>query len=208
MKPTIPVLILTTAAVLVAANIGQPVAQAGDAAVRIDAPMKPPRWAELQRQLLDDNLKACREFFKKYIDDRGYLLCVVRWGANDGPDDAPENFNRWPELHALGADDEILKMYVKGWEGHLKQYTEAKTTDVPVARQGMYHKEFIVQFDWMHNGEGLQLFNRMGLSVPLEKKYQERARRFAGFYMAEDPEAANYDPKHKIIRGMMNGSKG
>ena len=38
----------------------------------------------------------------------------VRWGANDGPDDAFENFNRWPELHALGASDEILQMYLKG----------------------------------------------------------------------------------------------
>ncbi len=129
-------------------------------------------------------------------------------GADDGPDDAPENFNRWPELHALGAADEILTMYEKGWEGHLRQYSEAKTIDVPIARAGMYHKEFIAQFDWMHNGEGLQLFNRMGLSVPQDKKYRERARRFAGFYMNEDPEAANYDPQYKIIRSMMNGSRG
>jgi hypothetical protein len=181
---------------------------AEDVVIHIEQPMKAPQWAVLQRKLLDENLSACREFYQKYIDERGYLKCVVRWGANDGPDDAPENFNRWPELHALGADDEILRMYQKGWEGHLQQYTEAKTKDVPIARQGMYYKEFISQFDWMHNGEGLQLFNRMGLSVPGDAKYQERARRYAGFYMAEDPEAANYDPKRKIIRSMMNGSRG
>jgi acetyl esterase/lipase len=176
--------------------------------LRIDTPMPPPRWAELERKLLDDNVPACREFYQKYIDERGYLKCVVRWGANDGPDDAPENFNRWPELHALGADDEVLQMYLKGWEGHLKQYTEAHTADVPAGRLGMYYKEFISQFDWMHNGEGLQLFNRMGLSVPLDPKYQDRARRFAGFYMAEDPDAPNYDPKLKLIKSMMNGSRG
>jgi acetyl esterase/lipase len=181
---------------------------ADDVVVRIDAPMKPPRWAQLERQLLDDNLAACREFYHKYIDDRGYLQCVVRWGANDGADDAPENFNRWPELHALGADDQILQMYLKGWEGHLKQYTEAKTIDVPIARQGMYHKEFVVQFDWMHNGEGLQLFNRMGLSLPRDAMYIERARRYAGFYMDEDADAPNYDPRLKIIKSMMNGSRG
>ena len=72
----------------------------------------------------------------------------------------------------------------------------------------MYYKEFIVQSDWMHHGEGLQLFNRMGLSVPTDARYQQRARRFAGFYMGEDPEAANYDPVHKIIRSMQNGSRG
>ena len=182
--------------------------RAADRVVRIDTHMDPPRWATLERSLLARNVPAAREFFQKYFDDRGYLQVFVRWGANDGPDDAFENFNHWPELHALGASDEILQMYLKGHEGLLKQYTEAKTTDVPIARQGMYYKEFIVQSDWMHHGEGLQLFNRMGLSIPTDPKYQERARRFAGFYMAEDPEAPNYDPAHKIIRSMENGSRG
>src|SRR2546427_8006104 len=72
----------------------------------------------------------------------------------------------------------------------------------------MYYKDFIVQSDWMHHGEGLQLFNRMGLSIPMDPKYQERARRFAGLYMGDDPEAPNYDPVHKIIRSMQNGSRG
>jgi hypothetical protein len=176
--------------------------------VRIDSQMSAPRWATLQRQLLDANVPACREFFQRYFDDRGQLQCVVRWGANDGPDDAFENFNRWPELHALGASDDILRMFLTGHEGLLKQYTAARTTVVPIARDGMYYKEFIVQSDWMHHGEGLQLFNRMGLSIPDDPKYQERARRFAGFYTGEDPEAPNYDATHKIIRSMQNGSRG
>jgi hypothetical protein len=183
-------------------------AGAADVTIRIDTHMDPPRWAVLERRLLAENVPACREFFKKYYDDRGRLQCFVRWGANDGPDDAFENFNRWPELHALGAGDDILEMYSRGHEGMLAQYTEARTTDVPIARQGMYYKEFIVQSDWMHHGEGLQLFNRMGLSIPTDAKYQQRARRFAGFYMNEDPEAPNYDPVHKIIRSMENGSRG
>ncbi len=182
--------------------------RARDVSIQIDTRMTPPRWAVLERKLLADNVPACREFFNKYFDDRGYLQCFVRWGANDGPDDAFENFNRWPELHALGADDEILRMFSKGHEGLITQYTEAKTTDVPIARNGMYYKEFIVQSDWMHHGEGLQLFNRMGLSIPMDPTYQERARRFAGLYMGEDPDAPNYDPVHKIIRSMQNGSRG
>lgn len=176
--------------------------------IRIDTRMTPPRWALLERRLLSENVPACREFFQKYFDDRGRLLCFVRWGANDGPDDAFENFNRWPELHALGAADEILRMSSRGHEGLLRQYTQARTTHVPVARQGMYHKEFIVQSDWMHHGEGLQLFNRMSLSIPTDVKYQQRARRFAGLYMGEDPEAPNYDAVRKLIRSMQNGSRG
>ena len=181
---------------------------AAEVTIRIPTAMQPPQWAVLERRLMAENVPACREFFRRYFDDRGYLQCFVRWGANDGPDDAFENFNGWPELHALGASDEILTMYLTGWEGMLKQYTEAKTVEVPIAREGMYHKEFCVQADWMHLGEGLQLFNRMGLSLPTDAKYQEQARRFAGFYMNEDPEAQNYDPRHKIIRSMLNGSKG
>ena len=177
---------------------------AADVAIEISTPMQPPAWAVLERQLLAENVPACREFFKRYFDDRGYLQCFVRWGANDGPDDAFENFNGWPELHALGASDEILKMYLTGWEGMLKQYSEARTVEVPIAREGMYYKEFCVQADWMHLGEGLQLFNRMGLSVPTDAKYRERARRFAGFYMNKP----NYDPRRRIIRSMLNGSKG
>lgn len=176
--------------------------------LQVATPMSPPTWAVLERRLLAESVPACREFFKQTFDDRGYVQCFARWGANDGPDDAFENFNGWPELHALGASDEILNMYLKGWEGMLEQYTQAKTVDVPIARQGMYAKDFCVQSDWMHLGEGLQLFNRMGLSVSADAKYQARAQRFAGFYMNEDPNAPNYDPQHKIIRSMMNGSKG
>ncbi|HEX2855379.1 MAG TPA: hypothetical protein VHO24_19235 [Opitutaceae bacterium] len=176
--------------------------------VEVETKMAPPAWARLERQLLAENGPACREFYEKYYDARGYLQCFVRWGANDGPDDAFENFNGWPELHALGGADELRQIYLKAWEGMIRQYTEAKTTDVPVGREGMFYKDFVVQSDWMHHGEGLQLFNRMGLSVPKLPVYLLRARRFAGFYMGEDPEAPNYDPKLKLIRSMMNGSRG
>jgi hypothetical protein len=183
---------------------------AGHAApvVEINTPMPPPAWAGLQRQLLAAQVPACREFYQKYFDARGTLQCFVRWGANDGPDDAFENFNGWPELHALGADGEILRLFQIGHEGLLRQYTAARTVETPIAREGMYHREFIVQSDWMHHGEGLQLFHRMSLSIGAEPLYAERARRFAGFYLGEDPEAPNYDPKLKLIRSMQNGSRG
>ena len=58
--------------------------------ISIETPMSPPGWALLERQLIETNTAACREFFEKYFDERGYLLCVERWGGNDGPDDAIE----------------------------------------------------------------------------------------------------------------------
>ena len=182
--------------------------RAADAVVSIDTPMSPPAWALLERELLRTNTAACREFFAKYFDDKGYLLCVERWGGDDGPDDAIENCNDWPLLHALGAPDTVLDMYKKAWEGHLRQYTLAKTVDVPFARDGMYYKEFPVMFDWLHNGEGLTVFNLQGLSDPLDAKFQQRVKRYAGFYTGEDSGAPNYDPQHKIIKSLFNGSRG
>lgn len=176
--------------------------------IEITTQMSPPTWAMLEREVIRANEAACYEFFDKYFDERGYLLAVERWGGDDGPDDAIENVADWPVLHALGASDEILHLYKKAWEGHLRQYTEAKTVDVPFARDGMYYKEFPVMMDWMHNGEGLRVFNLQGLSDPYDPDFQKRTRRFAGFYMNEDPGAPNYDPEHKIIKSLFNGSRG
>ena len=176
--------------------------------ITIDQPMLPPKWALLERELLRANVKACEQFFDRYFDERGFFLCVERWGGDDGPDDAIENLIYWPILHAIGASDSILEMYKKAWEGHVRQYTLAKTVEVPFARDGMYYKEFPVMMDWLHNGEGLTVFMLQGLSDPYDERMHKRLRRYAGFYMDEDPQAKNYDPKYKVIRSMINGSRG
>ena len=174
----------------------------------INTPTPPPYWALLERELLSAQSSAVEEFYAHYFDERGYLECVPRWGGDDGPDDAAENLLNWTVLHALGAPDIILKLYKRGWEGHLKQYTEAKTVDVPFARDGMYFREFPVMFDWMHHSEGFSAFFLQGLSDPYDRLFQQRTRRYCGFYMNEDPLAENYDPEHKVIRSMFNGSRG
>ncbi|MBM3935049.1 MAG: hypothetical protein FJ319_12245 [SAR202 cluster bacterium] len=178
------------------------------AGITISTPMAPPQWALLERELFRAHVKACKEFYAKYYDERGYLQMVPRWGGNDGPDDAMESMVDWPTLHFLGGDDSLVTMYKHAWEGHLKQYTEAKTKDIDFARDGMYYKEFPVMFDWQHNGEGLTVFNLQGLSDPYDTEFQRRVKKYAGFYMNEDPQAPNYDPKHKIIRSSLNGSRG
>ena len=174
----------------------------------INTPKPPPYWALLERELLSAQSIAVQEFYDHYFDERGYLECVPRWGGDDGPDDAAENMLNWTILHALGAPDIVLELYKRGWEGHLKQYTEAKTVDVPFARDGMYFREFPVMFDWMHHSEGFSAFFLQGLSDPYDELFQRRTRRFCGFYMNEDPFAKNYDPDHRVIRSMFNGSRG
>jgi hypothetical protein len=190
------------------AGLAAPGSASAATALEIGAPMPAPDWALLQRRLLADNAEACAAFYARYFDERGYLLCFERWGANDGPDDAIENVNDWPLLHALGGADSVKAMYTQAWEGHLRQFTAAKTTHVEVARDGMFFKEFNVQLDWQHHAEEMTLFNVQGLSDPYSPRFADRARRFAGLYMGEDPTAPNYDPEHRIIRSLMNGSKG
>ena len=207
MKTLRPILLMTLFLPLICHGQSNQPTTAG-ITIKVESQMSPPTWALLERELIRANEAACYEFFDKYFDERGYLLAVERWGGDDGPDDAIENVADWPVLHALGASDEILRLFKKAWEGHLLQYTEAKTVDVPFARDGMYYKEFPVMMDWMHNGEGLRVFNLQGLSDPYDLDFQKRTRRFAGFYMNEDPGAPNYDPEHKIIRSMFNGSRG
>ncbi|HEX2514028.1 MAG TPA: hypothetical protein VH257_04930, partial [Chloroflexota bacterium] len=88
--------------------------------VDVETPVAPPHWALLERRLLEAQARACEEFFARYFDVRGYLLCVPRWSGDDGPDDALENLLNWTMLHALGADDRILALYKRGLDGHFR----------------------------------------------------------------------------------------
>ncbi len=174
----------------------------------IDTPMPAPRWALLQRRLLAAHADACEAYFARYVDKNDALACFVRWGANDGPDDAAEFTNDWVLLHSLGASDRLLDLARRFWEGHLRQYAKARTQDVPIARAGMYHRDFPAQMDWQHNAEGLTTFNVMGLSAPHDPALAVRTARFADLYTGRDAHIGNYDPRHRVIRSLLNGSRG
>jgi hypothetical protein len=174
----------------------------------VRTPRAAPAWALLERQLLEAQARACEQFFARFFDERGYMLIVPRWSGDDGPDDALENVLNWTVLHALGADDRVLQMYKKALEGHFRQYTEAKTTEVELGREGMYYQEFHACFDWFHHGEAWSPIFLQGLSEPNSGALRHRMRRWAGWYMGEDPHIPNYDPQHKVIRSFFNGSRG
>lgn len=178
------------------------------AEIEIRSPMEAPEWAREQRMLFALYDAAVRLFDEKYVTSEGYLDVVERWGGNDGPDDAMENFAHWPLVYAMGGPEVMLDLYDKAWEGHLVQYTNARIPSIEMAKDGMYYREFITSFDWEHTGEGLAAFHFYGLARPNDSKYEERVVRFANFYTGDDPEAPNYDPEHKIIRSLHNGSRG
>jgi hypothetical protein len=177
-------------------------------AIEISTPMTPPEWALLEREVLDATSEAIARFYDHFFDERGYLMHVPRWGALDGTDDAIEHFKLWTILHALGASGNVLELYKKGLEGHYRQYSAVTTTSTDVAAHGCYYKEFMPMSDWMHQGEGFQGLMHQGLSEPYDVRMQQRYRRFAGFYLNEDPDAINYDPDHHIVRSFWTGSRG
>ncbi|MBM3747650.1 MAG: hypothetical protein FJW34_17835 [Acidobacteria bacterium] len=167
--------------------------------VKISSPMPPPGWALMERALLVENARLMERLAARYVNPiNGYLECVEHWGGADGPDDAMENFYNWPLVYVLGGPRKSLDLFHFVWEGHLRQYTALK----------MFHREFITSFDWEHTGEGLAPFFLLPLADPNHDRTRERMVRFAGFYTGRDPSAGNYDPGLKIIRSILNGSRG
>src|SRR5262249_62310840 len=47
-----------------------------------------------------------------------------------------------------------------------------------------------------------------GSPHPSARLSRQRVRRFAAFSLTEEAGAPNYDPRHKIIRSLFNGSRG
>lgn len=186
----------------------RPLRGQSDRVISIDTLMPAPGWALAERRLLALNAEGVALWASKYLDENGYLRGAANFGIADGPDDAVESIRNWPLAHALGGPESIIEHWDRAWEGHLDQYTKAKDPSTELAREGMYYKEFPTSYDWEHTGEGLGPFYWYGLSRPTDERYAIRLRRFAGFYMNEDPEARNYDANLKIIPSLFNGSKG
>jgi len=179
-----------------------------DTTILINRPMPAPAWALAERELLRLNAQGVELWAARYLDANGFVRGEPHYGIEDGPDDAVESIRNWPLAHALGGPDSIIEHWHRAWEGHIEQYTQAKDPSTEIAKDGMYFKEFPTMYDWEHTGEGLGPFYWYGLSRPNDPRYLIRLRRFAGFYMNEDPGAPNYDANLRIIRSMFNGSRG
>jgi hypothetical protein len=167
--------------------------------ISVTRPVPPPAWALMERALLAENVRLMEKFAGHYVDPlTGHLQCVETWGGGDGPDDAMENFYSWPLVYMLGGPPRSLDLFHNVWNGHIDQYS----------KKGMLHREFMPAFDWEHNGEHMAAFNLLPLADPTSSLTRQRMVRFANFYTGRDPAVQNYDPTHRIIRGVHNGSKG
>ena len=165
--------------------------------IESDTPVPPPGWAALERRLIDTMSQAALKYHNKYTRSGGTLMWKTDGLAS--LDDLPESFYNFPLLYALGGDERLRELSFRGWNSTIRQLTY----DFPI-----FHKEFPKYGDWFHIAEGIIYFYFLPLADPTDHETLARARRYAGLYMNEDPEAQNYDPKLKIIRAGETGSWG
>lgn len=157
----------------------------------------PPSWAVWERQLFDTMNQSVQPFLDHFTREDGEFIWKDEWGGGS-PDDYYEPFFNWPLVYLMGGGDHLLTLADRQWGAVTKQLT----------RLGTVYKEYGIREDQMHQSESDLLFFHLCLAHPNGHKRRERAERFAGFYLNEDPDAINYDPEHKIVLSGLNGSKG
>jgi len=169
--------------------------------IRIEANipcLNPPAWALWERRLFAALDEAVHPFLARYTDADGALIYRDDFVSRDGADDFYESFVNWPRYYLLGGGDHILDLAHREWEATTRQLT----------RYGNVYREYERGYDQFHQGESYPYFYELCLADPTNPLLLERARRFAGLYMGEDPEAPNYDSTLRLIRSPHNGSGG
>jgi len=158
-----------------------------------------PTWAIYQRQLITALNEAAVEFYDTYVEEDGTVTYKERYeGGMNSSDDLYEAFKGFSLHAALGGDIDVDTRHRKVWEGITRQFT----------RYGQIYREFDSNWDWMHHGEGYISLYPMGMVVPDDPLFRDRAIRFAAMFTGDDPEAPNYDKELKLMRAVMNGSRG
>lgn len=154
-------------------------------------------WAAWQRRLFAAMEESVHPFLNHFTRPDGEFIWNDEWGGGS-PDDYYEPFFNWPLVYLMGGSDQLLSLAERQWEAVTRQLT----------RLGTVHKEYGIREDQMHQSESDICFYHLSLADPEHPRRRERARRFAGFYLNEDPEAINYDSEHKIVLSGLNGSRG
>lgn len=160
---------------------------------------EPPAWALWERRLIDAMNDAVYPFLEKYTHPDGTLIWADVWSnSRDGADDLYESCYNWPLLYLLGGGDHLLTLGQKEWDAITRQLTAL----------GPVYKEYERGYDQFHQAESYIYFYLLCMADPKNPVNLDRARRFAGLYLNEDPDAPNYDPERKLIRAAHNGSGG
>lgn len=166
--------------------------------IQISEPRTAPRWALQEREIIDTLNGAAGEFVARYTRSDGTLIWRNTWGSMDGSDDPYEAFMYLALFYSMGGSEAVYELARKMWDSITLQWTE----------YGQIHREFDGYYDWMHHGEGYLFHYFFGLTKPDSLIDRQRALRFSNMYTGRDELAQNYDPKTRMIRSPLTGSRG
>ena len=167
----------------------------------------PPGWALLERQLMKLMEDAVRPMVEKYAEKGGAFYFA------DDVDDLYERVYNWGLFYAMGADKQVLDLALQSWNATTRFHADDIVSRFHPRFSQQIHNEYYNQevpgaSEWFHQGEGNMAFYHFGLADPTISENFRRAKRFAAMFMDEDPEAANYDPEHRVFRSPIQTSVG
>jgi len=162
----------------------------------------PPSWALIQRQLISFIEEAALYAAAKYNRPDGTPLNV------QDADDAYEAHSYRGLFYALGGSEAIRTQAIGQWDAITRLYDEATGHSDHPRFATQLRDEYYTCDDWFHMGEGNQSFYSLGLAIPGDAAYVQRARRFAELYLGGDAGRGNYDPRYRVIRSPFHGSGG
>ena len=140
--------------------------------------------------------RPARSSTAKYFDERGWLVCVERWGGDDGPDDAIENCNDWPILHALGGSGRGPHALQEGVGGAPPPVHPGQDDAGPVRarRHVLQRVPRHVRLAPQRRGAD-RLSTCRGSPTRGDASFRPRARRYAGLLPERGPRRAQLRPE-------------
>ena len=125
----------------------------------------------MQHQLIKTMEEAIPFYLNRFTRRGGTLYGNGSW------DDIAEMFYNWSLFYGIGADEKLLNTALVENNALIRQCTN----------DNQFYKEFTKSSDWFHISEGLMAFYDLAIGDPAISENVDRAKRFAGFYINEDP---------------------
>lgn len=175
--------------------------------IRATQTASPPGWALLERRLMDLMEKGTETVIRKHSERGGVTMYA------DDVDDLYERIYNWGLFYSMGADRRVIEFALDSWNATTRFFDDSIVSRVHDRFHPQIYKEYYNlvnpgDAEWHHKGEGNMAFYDFGVADPTISENVRRARRFASYYIGEDPEAPNWDPEHKILRSPMQTGQG
>ena len=176
----------------------------------------PPEWARLQRRLLEVGEQNAALMVEKHCAPGGMMYYV------DDIDDYYEKVDNWSVFYAMGGARKVFDDAMMIWNASTRTNGPRGNPVFGWMLPQLYNEYYCLGRqeastwvpgrrmvnEWHHHSEGNMAFYGFGLADPEIPENVDRARRFADMFIGADPEAPNWDARHRIIRSPFPTSRG